>query len=91
MGGGVRGDAAREEAAGRTACGAVGDGKKFGQVSTDNKVAGQHKPRRIKSLMGVGGGSTAGAWVTYIYIYTGAGMCVVGFETGRTGLGYPAE
>ena len=29
------------------------------------KVDGQHKPRRMKSLMGVGGGRVAGAWVTY--------------------------
>ena len=66
MAGGARGDAACEEAAGRTACGAVGGGGgKSRQVSPGNEVGRQHKPRRIKSLMGVGGGSTAVAWVTY--------------------------
>ena len=34
-------------------------------VSPGNKVDGQHKPRRMKSVMGVGGGRVAGAWVTY--------------------------
>ena len=62
---GASGDVGREEAAGRTACGAVGGGGKSRQVSPGNKVGRQHKPRRIKSLMAVGGGSTAGAWVTY--------------------------
>ena len=35
------------------------------RASPDNEVGRQHKPRRLKCLMGVGGGSTAGAWVTY--------------------------
>ena len=35
------------------------------RASPDNEVGTQHKPRRVKCLMGVGGGSTAGAWVTY--------------------------
>ena len=65
MAGGVRGDTAREEAAGRTDCGVVGEGGESMQVSPGNRVGGQHKPRRMKSLMGVGGGLTAGAWVTY--------------------------
>ena len=64
MAGGVRGDAAREEAAGRTDCGVVGEGGESMQVSPGNRVGGQHKPRRMKSLMGVGGGRAAGAWVT---------------------------
>ena len=53
----------REEANGRTACG-VGGGKSR-RASPDNEVGRQHKPRRLKCLMGVGGGSAAGAWVTY--------------------------
>ena len=65
MAGGVRGDAAREEAAGRTGCGVVGEGRESMHVSPGNKVDGQHKPRRMKSLMGVGGGRAAAAWVTY--------------------------
>ena len=65
MAGGVSGDVAREEAAGRTARGAVGEGGKSRQVSPGKKVGGQRKPRRMKSLMGVGGRSTVGAWVTY--------------------------
>ena len=65
MAGGARGDAACEEASGRTACGAVRGGGESRQVSPGNEVGGQHKPRRMKSLMGVGGGVTAGAWVTY--------------------------
>ena len=65
MAGGVRGDAAREEAAGRTGCGVVGEGGESMQVSPSKRVGGQHKPRRMKSLMGVGGGRTVGAWVTY--------------------------
>ena len=55
---GERGDAAREEAAGRTACGARGGWWKI-------ETSRQHKPRRLKCLMGVGGGSTARAWVAY--------------------------
>ena len=35
------------------------------QVSRGNKVGGQHKPRRMKSLLGVGAGRAAGAWITY--------------------------
>ena len=55
----------REEANGRTACGVGGGGGKSRRASPDNEVGRQHKPRRLKCLMGVGGGSTAGAWVTY--------------------------
>ena len=55
----------RDEAAGRTGCGVVGEGRESMHVSPGNKVDGQHKPRRMKSLMGVGGGRAAGAWVTY--------------------------
>ena len=65
MAGGVRGDAAHEEAAGRTGCGVVGEGRESMHVSPGNKVDGQHKPRRMKSLMGVGGRRAAGAWVAY--------------------------
>ena len=65
MAGGVRGDAAREEADGWTDYGAVGEGRESVHVPPGNKVDGQHKPRRMKSFMGVGGGRVAGAWVTY--------------------------
>ena len=65
MAGGVRGDAAREEAAGRTDCGVVGEAGESMHRSPRNKVGGQHKPRRMKSLMEVGGGWIAGAWFTY--------------------------
>ena len=65
MGGWVRGDAAREEVDGRTGYGAVGEGRESVHVLPGNKVDGQHKPSRMKSLMGVGGGRVAGAWVTY--------------------------
>ena len=34
-------------------------------VLLGNKVDGQHKPKKMKLLMGVGGGRVAGAWVTY--------------------------
>ena len=63
MAGGERGDAAREEAAGLWGRG--GGGGKSRQASPGDEVGRQHKPRRLKCLMGVGGGSTAGAWVTY--------------------------
>ena len=63
---GERGDTAREEAAGRTACGAGGGGGgKSRQASPGDEVGRQHKPRRLKCLIGFGGGSTAKAWVTY--------------------------
>ena len=55
----------REEANGRTACGVGGGGGKSRRASPDNEVGRQHKPRRLKCLMGVGGGSTAGACFTY--------------------------
>ena len=65
MAGGARRDAAREEVSSRMACGVVLGGGKSRQVPPGKEVGGQHKPRRMKSLMGVGGGVTAGAWVTY--------------------------
>ena len=42
-----------------------GGGGKSRQASPGDEVGRQHKPRRLKCLMGVGGGTTAGAWVTY--------------------------
>ena len=49
----------------RMGYGAVGEGRGSVHVLPGNKVDGQYKPRRMKSLMGVGGGRLAGAWVTY--------------------------
>ena len=63
--GGVRGDTAREEADGQAGYGAVGEGGESVHVLLRNKVDEQHKPRRMKSLMAVGKGRVAGAWVTY--------------------------
>ena len=54
----------RRRLAGRPV-GQGGGAGKSRQASPGDEVGRQHKPRRLKCLMGVGGGSTAGTWVTY--------------------------